>query len=390
MGLQQDTVERLRREIAEVKPDEAMERMRTGAQLIDIREPDELSKGTPSGSVRIGRSILELRVEQLVPDPDCEVLVMCASGLRSLFAAQSLKAMGYRSVRSLRGGFEAWHAAGLPIETPRILNPEQRDRYSRHLTIPEVGEAGQSRLLDARVALIGAGGLGSPIAYYLAAAGVGTLRIFDDDLVERSNLQRQILHTESRIGESKAQSAAQTIAAFNPDVTIDARQIRLNASNAMEALQDVDVVVDGSDNLATRQLLNEAALALGIPLVYGAIFRFEGQVSVFWPKGGDGGPCYRCLFPESPPAELTPSCAEAGVLGVLPGIIGTMMASETLKILLGRGEPLTGRLLTFDALSCRFDELQIGADPDCSSCSDLRHADLNETIPPISSRHVLV
>jgi molybdopterin/thiamine biosynthesis adenylyltransferase len=280
--------------------------------------------------------------------------------------------MGYRSVASLRGGIAAWRNGGFPVEQSRFLTATQRERYARHLMIPEVGEAGQATLLDARVALVGAGGLGSPIAYYLAAAGVGTLRMFDDDVVERSNLQRQILHDEGRIGQSKLQSAAQTIASFNPDITVEGHEVRLDASNAAALLDGVDLIIDGSDNLATRMVLNDAAITLRVPLVYGAIFRFEGQVSVFWPSAPAGGPCYRCLFPETPPNELTPSCAEAGVLGVLPGIIGTLMASEALKILLRRGEPLIGRLLTFDALACRFDELTIDIDADCS-CRRARH-----------------
>ncbi len=375
MPLQDECIARLREEIQEIDAVDAAQRMRGGARLLDVREPDEIVNGTPTGSIRLPRAFLELRIESQIPNPETEIAVMCASGTRSLFVAHSLQAMGYRSIRSLRGGFASWSSAGLPIEKPRVLTSEQRERYKRHLTIPEVGEDGQARLLDARVAVVGAGGLGSPIAYYLAAAGVGTLRVFDDDLVERSNLQRQILHDEERIGQSKAQSAARTIAAFNSDVTVEAHEVRLDAANALALLREVDIIVDGSDNLATRQVLSDAATALNIPLVYGAIFRFEGQVSVFWPGGPAAGPCYRCLFPEAPPTELTPSCAEAGVLGVVPGIVGTLMAGEALKLLLGRGQPLVGRLLTFDALNCRFEELDFDADLDCPSCAEVRSAD---------------
>lgn len=367
--LQHDRLAQLRAEIGEVSPAEAAAACARGALLLDVREPDEWAQGSPRGAVRIGRGFLELRIETLAPAADTPLIVLCESGGRSLFAADGLKRMGYRSVASVAGGFREWRAQGLAVDTPRILTAAERERYARHLAIPEVGEAGQARLLAARVALVGAGGLGSPVAYYLAAAGVGTLGLIDDDTIERSNLQRQILHSEARIGEAKARSAAATLTAFNPGVSVVLHEVRLAAANVEAILGDYDLVVDGSDNLATRYAVNDACVRLGIPLVYGAIFRFEGQASVFWPAGPDRGPCYRCLFPEPPPAELAPSCADAGVLGVLPGVIGTVMATEALKVLLGIGVSLSGRLLTYDALAGSFAELALTADPGCRWCS---------------------
>lgn len=372
--LQTARLAQLRLEIPEVEPTHAAERLAGGAILLDIRDPDEIGDGSPARAVRTPRSYLELQIEAIAPDPATELLVLCASGIRSLFAADALRRLGYRSVASVAGGFRAWRDAGLSIETVRRLSASERERYARHLTIPEVGEAGQARLLGCKVALIGAGGLGSPIAFYLAAAGIGTLGLVDDDHIERSNLQRQILHTDARVGQTKAHSAAQTLTTFNPDVQIDLHEVRLTAANADAILAGYDLVIDGSDNLATRYAANDACLRLGLPMLYGAIFRFEGQVSAFWPTGPRGGPCYRCLFPEPPPPELTPSCALAGVLGVLPGVIGTLMAAEALKILLGIGEPLFGRLLTYDGLSGRFDELGFEATPDCPWCGP-KHGD---------------
>lgn len=371
--LQSARLAQLKLAIPEVTSADAAARLTKGAILLDIRDPDEMGDGSPARAVRIPRSFLELQIEAIVPDPSSELLVLCASGTRSLFAADSLSRLGYRSVASVAGGFRAWRDAGLATETVRRLTASERERYARHLSIPEVGEVGQARLLGSKVALIGSGGLGSPIAFYLAAAGVGTLGVIDDDRIERSNLQRQILHTDARVGQAKARSAAQTLAEFNPDVQVDLYEVRLTAANADSILKDYDLVIDGSDNLATRYAANDACLRLKLPMIYGAIFRFEGQISAFWPAGPRGSPCYRCLFPEPPPSELTPSCALAGVLGVLPGVIGSLMAAEALKILLNLGEPLFGRLLTYDGLSGRFDELGFDATPDCPWCATGNH-----------------
>jgi molybdopterin/thiamine biosynthesis adenylyltransferase/rhodanese-related sulfurtransferase len=367
--LQQERLAQLRAEIGELSPEEAAAQFARGAFLLDVREPDEWAQGSPAGAVRISRAFLEFRIENLAPAPDTPLIVLCESGGRSLFAADGLKRMGYRSVASVAGGFRAWRAQGLPVETPKILTAAERERYVRHLAIPEVGEVGQTRLLSSRVALVGAGGLGSPIAYYLAAAGVGTLGLIDNDRIERSNLQRQILHSDARVGQAKARSAAETLIALNPGIALSLHEVRLDVSNVERILSGYDLVLDGSDNLATRYAVNDACVRLGIPMVYGAIFRFEGQVSVFWPAGSQQSPCYRCLFPEPPPSELAPSCAEAGVLGVLPGVVGTLMATEALKLLLGIGKPMIGRLLTYDALCGKFDELSLAPDPVCRWCS---------------------
>jgi molybdopterin/thiamine biosynthesis adenylyltransferase/rhodanese-related sulfurtransferase len=373
--LQQDRLTQLKLEIPEISPVEAAARSSQGAILLDIRDPDEMKDGSPAAAIRATRSFLELQIEAIAPDPGAELIVLCASGVRSLFAADALKRLGYRSVASVAGGFRAWREQGLAIDAIRLLSATERERYARHLKIPEVGEAGQARLLTRKVALVGAGGLGSPIAYYLAAAGVGTLGLIDDDRIERSNLQRQILHADARVGQLKARSAAETLTAFNPEVKIELHEVRLDAANAEPLLAGYDLVIDGSDNLATRYVVNDACVRLKIPMIYGAIFRFEGQVSAFWPSGPRGGPCYRCLFPEPPPPELTPSCAEAGVLGVLPGVIGSLMATEALKILLGLGDPLLGRLLTYDGLGGRFDELGFEANPHCPWCASAEAPD---------------
>jgi molybdopterin/thiamine biosynthesis adenylyltransferase/rhodanese-related sulfurtransferase len=369
----------LRAEIPEITPEEARARVEAGAVLLDVREPDEVAQGSPPGAERIVRGFLELRVEEAVPDKLTPLVVMCAGGVRSLFAAEGLRQLGYQHVCSMTGGFNRWKNEGNPVELPRVLDAKMRERYSRHLLMPEVGEAGQMRLGESRVLLIGAGGLGSPAAFYLAAAGVGTLGIVDHDVVDRSNLQRQILHTDDRVGTSKAESARRTLTALNPAISVRAIEARVSSANVEAVFGDAgggpawDVIVDGSDNFPTRYLVNDACLRLGIPNVHGSIYRFEGQVSVFWPAApperGGPGPCYRCLFPEPPPPELAPSCAEAGVLGVLPGVIGTLEAIETIKLLLGIGEPLVGRLLHYDALRQRFSELQLKPDPDCAYCA---------------------
>jgi molybdopterin/thiamine biosynthesis adenylyltransferase/molybdopterin converting factor small subunit len=363
----------LKKEIPEVTPTEAQTLQRQGAVLIDVREPDEIAQGSPVGAARIVRGYLELNVEEVVPDLDTPVLTMCTSGLRSLFAAEDLRQLGYTRVSSVSGGFNDWKGASLPVEHPRALSSEERERYSRHLLIPEVGEEGQIRLLDSKVVLVGAGGLGSPAAYYLAAAGVGTLGIVDDDVVDRSNLQRQILHTDDRVGQSKVESARKTLSALNPSIEIVGHNERLRSDNVERLLSGYDVVVDGTDNFSTRYLINDACVKLGLPNVHASVYRFEGQVSVFWPGRPDNpGPCYRCLYPEPPPPELAPSCAEAGVLGVLPGVMGLLQAVETIKILLGSGVPLVGRLLQYDALEARFTSLQVERDPACPLCADGR------------------
>jgi molybdopterin/thiamine biosynthesis adenylyltransferase len=318
--------------------------------------------------VHVPKSHLESRIEQAVPDRDATVVVYCASGSRSVFAAKALEELGYENVVSLAGGFTDWKRNGFPFDLPRTLDETQRRRYSRHLLIPEVGEEGQLRLLDSRMLLIGAGGLGSPASLYLAAAGVGTLGIVDDDAVDETNLQRQIVHSTDRLGESKAESAKRTIEALNPDVTVKVFKERLTSENVDRILDEGwDVIVDGADNFPTRYLLNDASVWHGIPVVHGSIFRFEGQTTVFKPKDG---PCYRCLFPQPPPPELAPSCAEGGVLGVLPGIVGSLQANEALKLALGAGEPLVGRLLLFDALDTQFTEITLRRDPECPVCGD--------------------
>lgn len=373
MSARQDRIAALRAEVVEISPRQALELAGQGAVLIDVRESEELAAGTPRGALHLSRGFLELRIEQHVPDPATTLIVSCQSGVRSLFAADGLKRLGYRDVRSVAGGFARWQAEGLPVDLPRALSALDRERYGRHLVVPGVGEVGQRKLLDAQVLLVGAGGLGSPAALYLAAAGVGRLRVVDFDVVDRSNLQRQILHADDRIGQGKADSARRTLLALNPGIAVEALRVRLDAGNVEELMAGCAVVLDGTDNFATRYLVNDACVQLGIPNVHGAIHRFEGQVSTFWPKApGKRGPCYRCLFPSPPPPELSPNCAEAGVLGVLPGVIGTLQAVETIKLILGLGEPLVGRLLIYDALAARFLELEQKPDPDCAVCADGR------------------
>jgi molybdopterin/thiamine biosynthesis adenylyltransferase/rhodanese-related sulfurtransferase len=370
MSSKDERLAELRERIPQVDPRTAHALQEGGAQLIDVREPDEVAQGSPPGAKRLVRGFLELRVEDAVPDKAATLLVMCAGGVRSLFAAEGLVQLGYRDVRSVTGGFNRWKGDGLPVEVPRVLTESERERFGRHLLMPEIGEAGQLRLLESKVCLVGAGGLGSPAALYLAAAGVGTLGIVDDDVVDRSNLQRQILHADDRVGTPKVASAARTLRGINPRTRVNEHALRLTGQNVEQVLSGYDVVVDGSDNFPTRYLVNDACYRLAIPNVHGAIFRLEGQVSVFWPAYAKRrGPCYRCLFAEPPPPELAPSCAEAGVLGVLPGVIGTLEAIEALKILLGIGDPLVGRLLHYDALEQRFVELALQPDPQCALCA---------------------
>ncbi len=360
-------LQRVKKDIKEVDVAGVQEAL-TGAQpplLIDVRERDEYEEGAIKGAVHIPRGYLEMRIENEEADRDEPIVVYCAGGVRSALAAQSLQTLGYTNVRSLTGGFGAWKDAGLPYVVPRKLSEDQRGRYSRHLLIPEVGEAGQLKLLDAKVLLLGAGGLGSPAALYLAAAGVGTLGIVDADTVDASNLQRQILHNTSRLGQYKTESARETLNALNPDVKVVEHRIHLSAENVLDLIIDYDLIIDGADNFPTRYALNDAAVILNKPVVHGSIFRFEGQTTVFKPYEG---PCYRCLFPTPPPSDLAPSCAEAGVLGVLPGIIGSLQAIEAIKLILNIGEPLIGRLLLYDALETSFRELRLRRDPDCPAC----------------------
>ncbi len=338
--------------------------------LVDVREKHEWNEGHIPGAIHVPRGFLELQIEEAVPDKSKTVVLYCAGGVRSLMAGSTLQQMGYEKAISMAGGFGQWKGNGYAFVQPRTLNEAQSKRYSRHLLIPEVGEQGQFKLLDSRVLLIGAGGLGSPAAYYLAAAGVGTLGIIDADVVDESNLQRQILHNTQRVGQYKAESARETIEALNPEVKVITYIERLDENNVGRIIADYDVIIDGTDNFPTRYLLNDAALLARKPVVHGSVFRFEGQLTVFKPYEG---PCYRCLYPEPPPMELAPSCAEAGVLGVLPGIIGQLQATETIKLLLDIGEPLVGRLMTYDALAGEFSELRLYRDPNCPACGEHGH-----------------
>jgi sulfur-carrier protein adenylyltransferase/sulfurtransferase len=339
---------------------------RPGTIVLDVREADEYEQGALLGAVHIPRGFLESQVEGKILDHDAHIVVYCAGGTRSAFAADTLTQLGYSDVVSMAGGFNKWKDEGRAWKAPASLTAEQRNRYQRHLLLPEVDVAGQQKLLDSKVLLLGAGGLGSPAALYLAAAGVGTLGIIDMDVVDESNLQRQILHNLDRVGERKVDSAKKTLTLLNPDVNVVTYDVRLGADNVMNIFDGYDVIVDGTDNFPTRYLVNDAALKLDIPVVHGSIFRFEGQASVYLPHQG---PCYRCQVPEPPPAELAPSCAEAGVLGVLPGIIGSIQAMETIKILLGIGDLLAGRLLAYDALEETFRTFKVNRDPECAACS---------------------
>lgn len=351
----------------EMTPAELESRLPGSVRVVDMRLAVELALGAIPGSIWVDPADLEATVQARFPDPGTQIVLYCSAGIRSLPAVRALQARGYRWVASLAGGFDRWKAEGRQREVPAGLDPSRRERYSRQLLLAEVGVAGQERLLASRVLLVGAGGLGSPAALYLAAAGVGTLGIVDPDVVEESNLQRQVLHDREGLGRLKVESAAEAIGRLNPDVTVVPYPVRLGAGNVLDLMSGYDLVVDGADNFPTRYLMNDAALHLRLPLVHGSVFRFEGQVTVFLPYQG---PCYRCLFPEPPPPGLSPSCAEAGVLGVLPGIIGSIQAAEALKLLLGIGEPLVGRLLSYDALVQEFLTLRVRRDPACPACAD--------------------
>ncbi|CAG9192924.1 Molybdopterin or thiamine biosynthesis adenylyltransferase [Paraburkholderia tropica] len=354
--------------IDELLPQEAHARQRTGAVLIDVRESGERAAGMAEGAIGVSRAELEAAPAQWLADLHAPVMLICASGVRSRQCAEALQRCGYTRLASVRGGTQAWQAAQLPMSAA-AADPEFLDRYARHLRLPEIGLEGQRALGAARVALIGAGGLGSPAALYLAAAGVGHITLIDDDVVERSNLQRQILHRDADIGVPKVDSATRALLAINPRIAISARRTRLDTDHAIAMLSDHDVVVDGSDNFATRYLVNDACAALQIPLVYGAVQSFDGQVAVFWPARARGG-CYRCLFPAPPAAALAPNCSQAGVLGVLPGVIGVLQATEAIKLILGIGEPLTGTLLELDLLGMRFNRIALQRDPDCPCCGE--------------------
>jgi adenylyltransferase/sulfurtransferase len=365
----QEIMNEARTAVPEVSADDVKGRLAAGkpVALLDVREREEYRQGYVPGAVSLPRGFLEMRIEEAVPDKNTPVIAYCQSGTRSLLAGRILKELGYRDVVSMRGGFGAWKNQGLPVKEDRQFTAEQQIRYSRHFLLPEVGEEGQGKLLDAKVLCIGAGGLGSPAAFYLAAAGVGTLGIVDMDTVDLSNLQRQILHTNDRIGMPKVESARLTLQALNPDVKIVEFRERLASDNALEIFGQFDVIVNGCDNFPTRYLANDACVFLKKPLVDGAIWQFEGQTTVFHPPHG---PCYRCMFPEPPPPGAVPSCAEAGVLGVLPGIVGCFQALEAIKLILGQGKPLYGRLMHFDTLTGDVRTLKLRRDPNCVVCGE--------------------
>jgi len=362
-----DLLRETRATIREVSPAEAEDLVGQGATPVDVRETQEWDEGHLPAAVHVPRGYLESRIETAAPDRRKQLILYCAGGVRSAFAAQLLQEMGYTDVASMSGGFQQWKAEGRAWQAPIVLSQQQKQRYSRHLLIPEVGVAGQARLLDSKVLLIGAGGLGSPAMLYLAAAGVGTIGVVDFDTVDLSNLQRQVVHTTDRVGRRKTESAAETVRALNPDVTFVPHEEMLTGDNVERLIAGYDVVLDGTDTFETRYVLNDAAVRAGIPVVHASVFRFEGQLTVFKPFAG---PCYRCLYPTPPPPELAPGCSVAGVLGVVPGTMGLLQATEGLKLLLDIGEPLVGRLLIYDALDGTFTELTLRRDPDCPTCGD--------------------
>ncbi|HYH92570.1 MAG TPA: molybdopterin-synthase adenylyltransferase MoeB [Candidatus Saccharimonadales bacterium] len=362
-----DLLRDARAEVREVSPQEVAALDAGAATVVDVREASEWEQGYVPGASHVSKSYIEQQIEGVAPDRDQPVILYCAGGVRSLFAAQTLQQMGYTDVASMSSGFQGWKSAGLGFDTPVVLNSEQKQRYSRHLLIPEVGSAGQAKLLGSKALLIGAGGLGSPASLYLAAAGVGTIGLVDFDVVDLSNLQRQIVHTTARIGDRKVESARISINALNPDVKVIEHEEMLVASNVERIIAGYDVILDGTDTFETRYILNDAAVAAGIPVIHASVFRFEGQLTTFVPFEG---PCYRCLYPTPPPPELAPGCSVAGVLGVVPGILGLLQTNEALKVLLGIGHTLAGRLLLFDALETEFTELQLRRDPHCPVCSD--------------------
>jgi sulfur-carrier protein adenylyltransferase/sulfurtransferase len=359
-------IRQIKSQIDEVDPGDVHEVLGDGVAIVDVRDQEEWDAGHIPGAKHVPRSFLESRIEGTVADRDQRVVLYCASGNRSALAAKTLEELGYGNVESMTGGYTLWKDRGYEVEVPRRFTPEQRERYSRHFLLPEIGVEGQQKLLDAKVLLLGAGGLGAPTALYLAAAGVGTIGVVDDDVVDVSNLQRQVIHTTDRVGEPKVDSAEQSMKAINPDVDVVKHRTRLDASNIMEIIEGYDVIVDGVDNFPTRYLLNDATVRLQIPVVSASILGFDGQISVFKPYDG---PCYRCLYPVPPPAELAPSCGANGVLGVLPGTMGLLQATEVIKLVVGTGEPLVGRLLLYEALGATFTELKVRRDPECPICS---------------------
>ena len=371
MPTKDEWLSQFRAEVPELSPEEVealLEKNGNGLTVVDVREGDEYREGHLPDAVHLPRGFLELQADsKLAGKRDAPIIAYCAGGVRSLFAANTLRQMGFQNVSSMKGGFSRWKQNGHKYDVPELLSDRERERYARHLTIDEVGDKGQLKLKKARVLCVGAGGLGSPAAYYLAAAGIGTLGIVDHDVVDRSNLQRQILHTDERVGTPKAESARETLLALNPDISVVTHEERLTSENVDRLFSDYDIIVDGCDNFPTRYLVNDGCVKHGLPNVHGSVYRFEGQVTVFWPGKG---PCYRCLYPEPPPPELAPSCAEAGVLGVLPGVIGLLEAIETVKLVLGTGEPLVGRLLAYDGLEARFRELKLHRDKNCKYCAD--------------------
>jgi molybdopterin/thiamine biosynthesis adenylyltransferase/rhodanese-related sulfurtransferase len=371
-----DLISEVRKRTRQVSLEELKRRLEAGEKvtLLDVREKDEWRGGYIPGALSLPRGFLEIQAEQKLPDKNARIIAYCAGGTRSALAAATLQELGYVNVETANPGFVRWKDLGYPIETPPQLSDSQRERYSRHILLPEVGEIGQAKLLQSKVLLLGAGGLGSPALMYLAAAGVGTLGVVDADVVDASNLQRQVVHATSRVGSPKVESAAKFVGDLNPDVKVVAYQERLTRANVERIFSDYQVVIDGTDNFPTRYLVNDASVWTGKPVVHGSIFRFDGQVTTFLPEkaatklGVAAGPCYRCLYPEPPPPHLAPSCQEAGVLGILCGIIGTVQATEAIKLLLGKGTPLVGRLLTYDSLKMRFRELRLRRAPDCPVC----------------------
>jgi adenylyltransferase/sulfurtransferase len=374
----QEIMAEARKEIPEVSAQQVNELLKNNGKspiLLDVRESDEWRQGHLEGALPLPRGFLEIKVESAIPNKEAPIIAYCAGGVRSLLAAKAMREMGYQNVSSMAGGYTAWKNGGFKWVQDFQYTPEQLIRYSRHFLLPEVGEDGQAKLLQAKVLMVGAGGLGSPSAYYLAAAGVGTIGIIDNDVVDISNLQRQILHANDRVGMPKVDSAKKTLEGLNPDVKVITYQEKLTSQNIMNILNDYDLVVDGCDNFPTRYLVNDACVLTKKPNVHGSIFQFEGQATVFYPGKG---PCYRCLYPEPPPAEMAPSCAEAGVLGVLPGLIGVIEALEAIKLILGRGETLIGRLLHFNTLTMEINTLNLRRDPACPMCGD--HPTIHELI----------
>ena len=374
----QDIMAEARKDVPEITPQQVNDLLTNNGKshvLLDVRESDEWRQGHLEGALPLPRGFLEIKVETAIPDKNAPIIAYCAGGVRSLLAAKAMKEMGYQNVSSMSGGYTAWKNGGFKWVQDFQYTPEQLIRYSRHFLLPEVGEEGQAKLLQAKVLMVGAGGLGSPSAYYLAAAGVGTLGIIDNDVVDISNLQRQILHANDRVGTPKVESAKKTLEALNPDVKVIPYNAKLTSENIMDIIKDYDLVVDGCDNFPTRYLVNDACVLAGKPNVHGSIFQFEGQATVFYPGKG---PCYRCLYPEPPPAEMAPSCAEAGVLGVLPGLIGVIEALEAIKIILDKGETLVGRLVHFNTLTMEINTLKLRRDPNCPMCGE--HPTIHELI----------